>query len=95
MKCTSEEQRIAARYRRFGITADIVNIIVNDGIQKGMTRKAALIGVRYALSKAYNQHEYFTSQDVAEITGESVEEVNQHIAQLGIAEITIATDIKQ
>lgn len=71
----TEEQKIAARYKQFGVDEALVNIIVQSGIDHGLTRKAALIGARMCLSEQFKQHEYFTAEDVAEVTGETVETV--------------------
>lgn len=71
--------KIAKKYSKYGVTlADCVTIYIS-GIKKGINEKAAVIGVRYILSLAYNVHEIFTSEDVATITGETVEQVNRRI----------------
>lgn len=43
--------------------------------------ESAVIGLRLALAERFNEHDYFTSEDVAIVTGASVEEVNQHIEE--------------
>lgn len=81
MKKQVEKQliKIAKKYSEYGVTlADCVTIY-SSGIKKGITEKAAIIGVRYILSLTYNVHEIFTSEDVAAVTGETVEQVNRRI----------------
>lgn len=75
----TEEQRIAERYKKFGVTERQIKQLVQSGIDRGISYQAALIGVRMCLGKEFKQREYFTAQDVAEVTGETVEEVNRCI----------------
>ncbi len=81
MKSYTEEQRIAARYKQFGVTERLIKDIVRSGLEHGFSYKAALVGARLALATEYNQHEYFTAEDVAEVTGQTVEEVKALIEQ--------------
>lgn len=81
LKSYTEEQRIAARYKQFGVTERLVKEIVQSGLKNGISYKAALVGTRLALATEFNQHEYFTSEDVAEATGQTVEEINALIEQ--------------
>lgn len=96
MKKLTDEQIIAKRYERFGITEDFVKLLVKSGIECGISRKTALIGARMALGEKYGQQEYFTSEDLAETLGISVEEANSLIEENkdkliqmgGLAEVT-------
>ncbi len=81
MKATTEEQRIAARYKKFGITPEFVQELVRSGMAHGFSRNKALTGARLALSTEYGVHEYFTPQDVAEALGTTVEEVNRIVKE--------------
>lgn len=81
MKSYTEERRIAARYKQFGVTERLVKDIVQSGLKNGISYKASLVGARLALATKFNQHEYFTAEDVAEATGQTVEEVNALIEQ--------------
>lgn len=102
MKSITEEHKIAARYKQFGVTERLVKDLVYSGLQNGISYKAALIGVRLALAHEYNQQEYFTSEDLAEVTGATIEEINALVEENkdelmkmgGIAEVTFA-DLKQ
>lgn len=71
-----EEMFIAARYKEHGVSVYLIDDLVRSGLEHGLTRKAALAGVRMGLAKEYGQHEYFTAQDVSEILGTAVEEAD-------------------
>ncbi len=72
-------EEIAKRYAKHGVTlTDCINVY-NSGLANQISEESAVIGLRLALSHHFNEHEYFTSEDVAVITGETVEEVNQRI----------------
>lgn len=72
-------EEIAERYAKYGITlTDCINIY-NSGLERGISEESAVIGLRLGLSHNFHEHEYFTSEDVAVITGETVEQVNQRI----------------
>ncbi len=72
-------EEIAQRYAKYGVTLkDCINIY-NSGLENEISEESAVIGLRLALSSHFNEHEYFTSEDVAVVTGETVEQVNQRI----------------
>lgn len=96
MNAMTEEQRIAERYKQFGVTPEIVQMLVEQGVKDGLSRKASLISLRQILGKEYGVQEYFTAEDVAEVLGVSVDEVNklieenkdELIANGGLAEVS-------
>ncbi|MDE6671986.1 MAG: hypothetical protein K2K16_07290 [Ruminococcus sp.] len=70
---------IARRYAKHGVDMrDCINLF-NMGLPLYKSEEASVIGLRLALAKRFNEHDYFTSEDVAIVSGASVEEVNQHI----------------
>lgn len=71
-----KEMFIAARYKEQGVSVYLIDYLVRSGLEHGLTRKAALAGVRMGLAKEYGQHEYFTAQDVSEILGMTVGEAD-------------------
>lgn len=77
----TEEARLAKKYHRFGITESFVRKLVRSGLKRGISYKAALTGVRMVLGHEFHQPEYFTAEDVAEATGETVEEVDRRIKE--------------
>ena len=103
MKAISEEQRICARYKKYGVTYDFIRQVVQSGLDAGLTKKAALIGLRMALGEQCGVQEYFAPENVAEITGESVDEVisrieenkNELISQGGLAEVSFGSPFLQ
>lgn len=98
MKSMTEEQIIAKRYKRSGVTEEFVYTLVQSGVECGLSRKAALIGARMALGEKCGQQEYFTSEDIAEVLEITVEEANALIEENkdelnkigGLAEVTSA-----
>lgn len=72
---------VAKKYAKYGVTlTDCINIY-NSGLANQISEESAVIGLRLGLSHHFNEHEYFTSEDVAIITGETVEQVNQRIEE--------------
>lgn len=71
--------KIAKDYSKYGVTFEECAMVYNSGIASGINPKAAVVGLRLGLSRFYNTYEYFTSEDVAAITGETVEQVNKCI----------------
>lgn len=76
----NELKRIAKRYKKYGVTLDDLKILFKQSPDE-MTEEARCIGLRLALSHEFNEREYFTSADVATVTGETVEEVNKRIEE--------------
>lgn len=77
----NEAKQIAKRFAKYGVTTSWVKAMVRDGQSHGMSRRVALIGARLALAQEFGQHEYFTPEDVAAVTGETVQEVIQRIEE--------------
>ncbi len=72
---------VAKRYSKYGVTlAECINIY-NSGLANQISEESAVIGLRLALSHNFHEHEYFTSEDIAVVTGETVEQVNQRIEE--------------
>ena len=55
------------------------------GLMKGFTPKTSLIGIRLALGIDSSKAEYFSAEDIAEITGLSKEEAEQEMIKSGKA----------
>ena len=56
-----------------------------QGLMKGFSPKTSIIGIRLALSLDDNKEEYFSADDIAEITGLSKEEAEQEMIKSGKA----------
>ena len=73
---------LVANYGKYGISREILEPIINDGIQRyGLSLEAIYSGLRMSFAFAYNEREYFSLDDVMAITGESREEILQRIEQ--------------
>ena len=55
------------------------------GLMKGFTPKTSLIGIRLALGIDSDKAEYFSAEDISEITGLTKEEAEQKIISSGKA----------
>ena len=70
---------IAKKYAKHGVDMrDCINLF-NMGLPLHKSEEASVIYLRLALAERFNENDYFTSEDVAIISGTSVEEVNKHI----------------
>ena len=71
-----------ASYGKYGVSkAELINMI-EDGINNyDLSLEAIYSGLRMSLASAFNEHEYFSLDDVMAITGESREELLQRIEQ--------------
>lgn len=49
-----------------------------------VSERAAVLGIRLVLGKSFNVTEYFTVEDVAEITGETPSEIKDRMKAMGI-----------
>lgn len=56
--------------------------MLQSGVDRGLTVKAAYIGIKMVLAEHTGEHEYFTVDDVMEVTGESRETILERIEQL-------------
>ena len=69
-------------YGKYGVTRAELEPIIDDGIQNyDLSLEAIYSGLRMSLASAFNEHEYFSLDDVMAITGESREELLQRIEQ--------------
>lgn len=70
-------------YGKYGVSREIFADMLKSGIDKhGFSVRAAYTGIKMVMSEVTGEQELFTSEDVAEITGETVEEVNKRIEDL-------------
>ena len=69
-------------YGKYSVTRAELEPIIDDGIQNyDLSLEAIYSGLRMSLASAFNEHEYFSLDDVMAITGESLEELLQRIEQ--------------
>ena len=71
-----------ANYREYGVTKADLTSAVESGISNhSLSLDAVYNCLRMSLASAFGVHEYFTTDDVMKITGESKEELLQRIEQ--------------
>ena len=63
------------KYNRFGFEREFLAGLLNSGIGHGFSVQTAYNGVRMCLAHETGEHELFSIEDVAEITGEGREEL--------------------
>ena len=73
---------LLTNYGKYGITRAELEPILDDGIQNyDLSLEAIYSGLRMSLAAAFNEHEYFSLDDLMAITGESREELLQRMEQ--------------
>lgn len=75
-----EVLELGARYRGKVDGITLINL-VDEGVEKGFSRKAALLGVKLGLAHEYGAHEYFSMEDVGEIFGISTNEAQSFMTE--------------
>ena len=80
---STELDAIWMRYIKHAGPAILITVydLYMKSIQRGFSDRAAKAAIRLGLATEFGEQEYFTSEDVAECVGGSVEEVNQTIAE--------------
>lgn len=96
-------ETLAERYRKFGVSVPMVEAIIESGLSHGFSRKVAFTGARLALAHEFKQQEYFSTTDVAEALGVTVEEIIATVEQNqdelacagGIVSISVAPGLEK
>ena len=78
-----ELKALASRYAKYGVTVDELIPIVNNRPDE-VSERAAVIGVRMVLGETYGEHDYFTIDDICEVTGETPNEVSARMKKMHI-----------
>lgn len=69
--------------RKYGVSRKWFADMLKSGIDNhGFSVRAAYLGIKMAMSEFTGEEEIFTSMDVCEITGETLEQVNKRIEDL-------------
>lgn len=69
-------QNILYNYgKKHNITADMVNQLIDSGLESGISLDVIYSGIKLAISNVHNEKEYFTIDDVCAVTGETPDEV--------------------
>lgn len=73
---------LLANYGKYGVTKAELEHSIDSGINDyDLSLEAIYSGLRMSLASAFNEHEYFSLDDVMAITGEGREELLQRIEQ--------------
>ena len=74
---------LCLNYGKYGMSRSDFAKMLKSGIEQyGLSLRACYLGVKLIAAQETGEHEFFTSADVAEITGESIEEVNRRIEEI-------------
>lgn len=68
-------------YGKYGITEEMLNQLIDNGIVRGLNLDAIYLMLRMTLAVQFNEHEYATVEEVAAAMEISVEEVNEMVEQ--------------
>lgn len=74
-------QNILNNYGKYGITREVIEPLIDDGVAEGFTYDLIYLSLESELSKLAGQEFFCTSQDMARAFGISVEEVNHMIEE--------------
>lgn len=70
---------MAQKYKKHGVTLqDCINLF-NMSMPIHNDEDKTILYLRVTMAERFGEHEYFTSEDVAILTGQTVEQVNKHI----------------
>ena len=77
---------LVGTYEKYGFAREEIEKLLKDGIMnQGFTVSVAYNGVRMVLAHVTGEHEYFSIEDMMEITGESREEVVKQVEDMRAA----------
>lgn len=71
-----------ATYAKYGTTKQFLREMIESGIKQGFSVRAAYNAIRMCLGKETGEREYFTLDEIQEITGESREELIARAEQM-------------
>lgn len=76
-------------YEKYGFSRSEIEEHMKDGIMnQGFSVKVAYDGIRMTLAHVTGEHEYFSIEDMMEITGESREEVVKQVEDMRAAAVS-------
>ena len=77
---------LVGTYEKYGFAREEIEKLLKDGIMnQGFSVSVAYNGVRMVLAHVTGEHEYFSIEDMMEITGESREEVVKQVEDMRAA----------
>lgn len=79
---------LVGTYEKYGFAREEIEKLLKDGIMnQGFSVSVAYNGVRMVLAHVTGEHEYFSIEDMMEITGESREEVVKQVEDMRAAAV--------
>ena len=79
---------LVGTYEKYGFAREEIEKLLKDGIMnQGFSVSVAYHGVRMVLAHVTGEHEYFSIEDMMEITGESREEVVKQVEDMRSAAV--------
>lgn len=79
---------LVGTYEKYGFVREEIEKLLKDGIMnQGFSVSVAYNGVRMVLAHVTGEHEYFSIEDMMEITGESREEVVKQVEDMRSAAV--------
>ena len=77
---------LVGTYEKYGFAREEIEKLLKDGIMnQGFSVSVSYNGVRMVLAHVTGEHEYFSIEDMMEITGESREEVVKQVEDMRAA----------
>ena len=74
-------QNLVNNYGKFGITREVIEPLVDDGVREGLTYDLIYLTLEAELSKLAGQEFFCTSSDMARAFGISDDEMNRMIEE--------------
>ena len=74
-------QNLANNYGKYGITREVLEPLIDDGVKEGFTYDLIYLSLEAELSKLAGQEFFCTSSDMARAFGMSDEEMNRIIEE--------------
>ena len=79
---------LVGTYEKYGFAREEIEKLLKDGIMnQGFSVSVAYNGARMVLAHVTGEHEYFSIEDMMEITGESREEVVKQVEDMRAAAV--------
>lgn len=74
---------LTLNYGKYGMSRNDFAKMLKSGVEQyGFSVKAAYLGIKMVSAQQTGETEFFTSADVCEITGETIEQVNKRIEEI-------------
>ena len=81
MKAQSEVERIARRYRKYGVSLDKLLELLASAKAKGLPYDGAIAWLRLTLGNEFGEEEYFSAEQIAAMTGDTPEQATARMVE--------------